>query len=272
MSKGKKRKALLNRAGHRAQVEISDLKKTAREIDEWHAKAERCRSEALEYGIQAGRLLIAARAKVDHGNWEAWLADNVECSQRSAQKYMKYARKEDKLSNQIRSGAAIISQRDADKALAEPRPPAAASSRKRAAASRVAEPVGTAGHTETQVNAICKAYTAADDDAREAFLAWLHKTQGLSVSRTAPVAKDDHSELGHCGDSAGSDDEDEAETETEAEAEDEADGEAEAEAETETEGEDDDNFSVEKRDDDDDAWLAARFGQEWLKPRKRGEA
>ena len=62
MSKGKKRKALLNKAGRRAQVEISDLKRAAREIDEWHAKAVRCFSEGLKYGIQAGRLLIAARA------------------------------------------------------------------------------------------------------------------------------------------------------------------------------------------------------------------
>jgi len=251
MSKGKKRKALLNKAGRRAQVEISDLKKTAREIDEWHAKAERCRSEALEYGVQAGRLLNAAKAKVGHGKWLTWLAENVECSQRTAQKYMKYARKEDKLSNQIRSGAAISSQRDGLKALAEIQPTAAASSRKRTAASRVAEPVGTGDRAEMRFNAMCEAYTDADADARDVFHTWLRKTYGLSVSRATPVAKDDHSEPNNYGDSVGSDDEaDDAEAEDEVETEAE-DDEAEDEGQADDEAEDDDDpMSTREQGDD----------------------
>jgi Protein of unknown function (DUF3102)/DNA N-6-adenine-methyltransferase (Dam) len=47
--------------------------------------------ESLEHFMNAGELLIEAKAKLQHGEWLPWLDSECQCSERSAQRYMKLA-------------------------------------------------------------------------------------------------------------------------------------------------------------------------------------
>jgi hypothetical protein len=46
----------------------------------------------LEHAINAGRLLIEAKAQLKHGQWLPWLAEHCEVSERTASLYMRLAR------------------------------------------------------------------------------------------------------------------------------------------------------------------------------------
>jgi Protein of unknown function (DUF3102) len=48
---------------------------------------------SFEHACEAGQLLIEAKALVGHGGWSAWLADNTKISERTAQRWMRFARK-----------------------------------------------------------------------------------------------------------------------------------------------------------------------------------
>jgi len=50
---------------------------------------------SLRHALDAGRLLLAAKAALPHGSWRPWLAAHVECSERTAQLYMRLARDRD---------------------------------------------------------------------------------------------------------------------------------------------------------------------------------
>ena len=55
---------------------------------------EACRAAAVvtaERAIEAGRLLIEAKAAVRHGEWLSWLRDHTGISERTAQRYMRLA-------------------------------------------------------------------------------------------------------------------------------------------------------------------------------------
>ena len=45
-----------------------------------------------EHAINAGRLLIEAKAQLAHGQWLPWLEDHCQVSERTAQAYMQCAR------------------------------------------------------------------------------------------------------------------------------------------------------------------------------------
>lgn len=74
--------------------------------------------QAVAAAIRAGTLLTEAKALVQHGQWEAWLAANCKVSARSARAYMRLAEKWPELQNG--NAAAVLSLRAALAAIASP--------------------------------------------------------------------------------------------------------------------------------------------------------
>ncbi|MDP9480097.1 MAG: DUF3102 domain-containing protein, partial [Actinomycetota bacterium] len=92
------------------------LQVIASRINEEHRACEKAVGAALGHAINAGELLTKAKEGVPHGSWGAWLADNFEGSERTAQAYMKVYRRRD----EIRNGAADLSLRGALRELSAP--------------------------------------------------------------------------------------------------------------------------------------------------------
>jgi Protein of unknown function (DUF3102) len=61
-------------------------------IEHEHACAIEAYRDAVLHAIRAGDLLLQAKARVGHGGWLPWLADNFPASTRTAQGYMRLAR------------------------------------------------------------------------------------------------------------------------------------------------------------------------------------
>jgi hypothetical protein len=53
-----------------------------------HRAAVEGASSVVRHALEAGRLLIEAKARAAHGTWAAWLRDSCELSERTAQRYM----------------------------------------------------------------------------------------------------------------------------------------------------------------------------------------
>lgn len=80
-----------------AQAETRDLSNLARRINAAHSKMQNAMRAGLEHAIEAGALLIEAKAAVGHGGWLPWLDQNCTVSPRTAQAYMRVARNVPKL-------------------------------------------------------------------------------------------------------------------------------------------------------------------------------
>jgi hypothetical protein len=65
---------------------------------EHHAAEDSARS-ALDHARNAGVLLLAAKDRVEHGDWESWLRVNFRGSQRTAQVYMRIAARWDDITS-----------------------------------------------------------------------------------------------------------------------------------------------------------------------------
>jgi len=57
-----------------------------------HEAAEAANKRGLTHAINAGRLLIEAKAKLTHGRWLPWLSEHCRVPERTAQAYMQVAR------------------------------------------------------------------------------------------------------------------------------------------------------------------------------------
>ncbi len=102
---------------------VSDLTTLATRINEEHRQAEAHAVSAVEHAAKAGRLLVAAKAGCAHGTWLPWLEANVACSVRTAQAYMRVARRWDELAAKS-ADPAHLSIDGALRMLAEPDAPA----------------------------------------------------------------------------------------------------------------------------------------------------
>lgn len=92
----------------------------ASEINAEHEAAERAINDALLHARNAGRLLIEAKAQVQHGMWSLWLDEHFRGSYRTAQRYMRIAGRW----SEIEANATHVSHlslRDALALIAEPR-------------------------------------------------------------------------------------------------------------------------------------------------------
>ncbi len=97
-----------------------DLITLAIEINAWHAQAEAAIGRALEYALNAGQLLIQAKAQVQHGEWLPWLTTNFRGSDRTAQIYMRIARQWPEIAASKSAGSAHLSIDGAVRMLAAP--------------------------------------------------------------------------------------------------------------------------------------------------------
>jgi hypothetical protein len=70
----------------------------ATEIQEAEGRFRRSAQEAAAAMIEAGHKLLEAKALIAHGNWLPWLTEHAKLSQRTAQRYMRFA----KLGGEIR--------------------------------------------------------------------------------------------------------------------------------------------------------------------------
>jgi Protein of unknown function (DUF3102) len=56
-----------------------------------HAVCAKAMTAAVRHATRAGELLLRAKAKVGHGQWQKWQRDNLKFSPRTAQLYMYFA-------------------------------------------------------------------------------------------------------------------------------------------------------------------------------------
>jgi Protein of unknown function (DUF3102) len=101
-SRGRADRAIRRRANRQrrgavmtgGQPEIGDnsLADLAARIKAEHEAAEAANKRGLEHAINAGRLLLEAKAQVTHGRWLPWLGEHCRVPERTAQAYMQVAR------------------------------------------------------------------------------------------------------------------------------------------------------------------------------------
>ena len=100
---------------------LNDL---AVKINAEHKRAEQSAKNAIAHALKAGELLIAAKSKVEHGEWLPWLEQHCTVSERTAQAYMRIAKEWPKLDAPKAQRVADLSFRETLKALAAPSKPA----------------------------------------------------------------------------------------------------------------------------------------------------
>lgn len=81
------------------------LTSLAESINAEHREATDCVRRSLIHARKAGEWLIKAKEIIGHGGWLAWLEDNTEFPDRTAQVYMRVARSWDEIETQARANA-----------------------------------------------------------------------------------------------------------------------------------------------------------------------
>jgi hypothetical protein len=95
---------------------ISDL---VTQINGHHREAQAALNSGVEHALEAGRLLLEAKAAMRHGDWEAWIAAHCRFSERTARGYMRIATHWPELQSK-RQRAADLSAREALRLLSRP--------------------------------------------------------------------------------------------------------------------------------------------------------
>ena len=98
----------------------ADLATLAERINREHRAAEVALNTGLEHALEAGRLLIEAKAQVAHGEWLPWLERHFEGAPRTARVYVQLARRWPQIKEAKRQRVANLSVRSAVKLLASP--------------------------------------------------------------------------------------------------------------------------------------------------------
>jgi hypothetical protein len=97
--------------------QASQLDTLAERIKAEHLACDAAMSDALGHALDAGDLLIEAKAQVGWGDWEEWVVANCGVSVRRAQEYVQLARGRDKLGEAKARGSALLSIEGALKTL-----------------------------------------------------------------------------------------------------------------------------------------------------------
>ena len=98
------------------------LANLAQRINTEHEAARAAMRKGLEHALNAGEMLIEAKAAVPHGEWLPWLETNCSVSERTAQLYMKVARERERLGRESASLADLTLEQAAER-LAKPKSP-----------------------------------------------------------------------------------------------------------------------------------------------------
>lgn len=101
--------------------EIESPVDLATAINDEHRKCGEALLTALDHAMRAGDLLIKAKAEIGHGNWQAWIKENFEGSLRSAQEYMRLAKKREEVEAEKARSSAPLSIDRALRAIAAPK-------------------------------------------------------------------------------------------------------------------------------------------------------
>jgi Protein of unknown function (DUF3102) len=96
------------------ELPLPDL---AVKINDFANKAEGYARSAMDIAVATGGLLLIAREKVSHGEWEAWLTDNCTLAPRTARAYMRLANNIKSLPEQERQRVADLPVREAIRAI-----------------------------------------------------------------------------------------------------------------------------------------------------------
>lgn len=101
--------------------EIAGLSSLAQRINEANQNAHDSSKKAIYYAIECGDALINAKSLVKHGEWQSWLKNNCEVSERTAQNYMKLATEYPSIEDAKAQRVADLSIREAIKELSKPK-------------------------------------------------------------------------------------------------------------------------------------------------------
>ena len=82
------------------------------------SEALRHANEATEGALIAGKLLLEAKAQIDHGAWESWVTSNCGLAPRTARAYMQLAKTVPALEDSNRQRVAVLPLREALRAIA----------------------------------------------------------------------------------------------------------------------------------------------------------
>jgi DUF3102 family protein len=104
------------------QLPADDLADIAARVREAHAKFVDALRGGMVRAIEAGELLIQAKAKLKHGEWLPWLADQCGVPERSAQLYMRVARHRDTYLDAKSAKVSDLGIGQAMRLLAKPKP------------------------------------------------------------------------------------------------------------------------------------------------------
>ena len=110
-------------------AEVAQLRQGGTLADRINAEHQACLGaveSARAHAIEAGRLLVQAKAGGSHGTWLPWLADNFEGSERTARGYMRLYRNWAAVEEAKRQSVADLGIGGALKAPAAPKPAAPA--------------------------------------------------------------------------------------------------------------------------------------------------
>jgi hypothetical protein len=69
-------------------VRTTDLENLAERIDAEHERCASAMRASLHHALEAGRLLLEAKAALPHGAWLPWLRENCSVPERTAQLYI----------------------------------------------------------------------------------------------------------------------------------------------------------------------------------------
>lgn len=89
------------------------------EANSWAESVERHAFRAVEAGIECGRRLVAIKARLGHGKWNAWVGSSFDYDLRTAQRYMSLAEYAGAIANQptiTRALAVIADIREEERA------------------------------------------------------------------------------------------------------------------------------------------------------------
>ncbi|MFQ5888814.1 MAG: DUF3102 domain-containing protein [Gemmatimonadota bacterium] len=170
------------------QRSLEDL---ARQIRAEHEQAAAAIRRGLEHARRAGELLIEAKGRLDHGEWLPWLESRCDISVRTAQAYMRIARRWDELANTQR--AAHLTVRDALRLLSAGRQdePAGEESAERPAAEEEARAAVQQGYLAGHLLGLMAAQAngkVPPEQMLEDFI-WLHRHPDLKLTPTSLTFK-----------------------------------------------------------------------------------
>lgn len=100
-------------------TDLVHLDSLANQINEAHIRVSEHAHAAAEFAMKAGALLVEAKSRVDHGGWLPWLEKNCQFAERTAQGYMRIARKFPELDSEKRNAVADLPLRELLLALSD---------------------------------------------------------------------------------------------------------------------------------------------------------